>query len=90
MAAERTLPADFHALYDSGVRAQRGATSPALLAVVLLLRSPAGAGLGVGLRRLQSRDVLQGLGFCALIGIPGLGLVWTAYELGFNTQLATG
>ncbi|MET0966098.1 MAG: M36 family metallopeptidase [Nakamurella sp.] len=33
MAAERTLPADFHALYDSGVRAQRGATEPGLLAV---------------------------------------------------------
>ena len=33
MAAERTLPADFHALYDSGVRAQRGAGPPGLLAV---------------------------------------------------------
>ncbi|MET0863473.1 MAG: peptidase, partial [Nakamurella sp.] len=33
MAAERTLPNDFHALYDSGVRAQRGAAQADLLAV---------------------------------------------------------
>jgi membrane protease YdiL (CAAX protease family) len=61
---------------------------PAFLAVVLLMRTPAGRGLGIGLDRLRSRDVLQGLGFCALIGIPGLGLVWAAHEFGFNTQLA--
>jgi uncharacterized protein len=60
---------------------------PAFLALVLLARSPAGAGLGIGLDRLRSRDVLQGLGFCALIGIPGLGLVWTAHTLGLSAQL---
>jgi membrane protease YdiL (CAAX protease family) len=60
---------------------------PAFLALVLLARTPAGVGLGIGLDRLRSSDVLQGFGFCALIGIPGLGLVWTAHELGLNAQL---
>jgi membrane protease YdiL (CAAX protease family) len=60
---------------------------PAFLAVVLLMRSPAGPGLGVGLDRLRNTDVWQGLGFCALIGIPGLGLVWLGRELGFNATL---
>jgi membrane protease YdiL (CAAX protease family) len=62
--------------------------APAFLAIVLLMRTPAGVGLGIGLDRLRSRDVVRGLGFSALIGIPGLGLVWMAYQLGFNTQLA--
>jgi membrane protease YdiL (CAAX protease family) len=61
---------------------------PAFLAIVLLMRSPAGVGLGIGLDRLRSRDLLHGLGFCALIGIPGLGLVWAAHAAGLNTQLA--
>jgi membrane protease YdiL (CAAX protease family) len=62
--------------------------TPAFLAIVLLLRSPAGAGLGVGLTWLRAREVFQGMGFAALIGIPGLGLVWAAHALGLNTQLA--
>lgn len=62
--------------------------APAFLAIVLLLRSPAGRGLGIGLDRLRSVDVIQGLGFCALIGLPGLGLVWAAHAYGLNTQLA--
>lgn len=62
--------------------------APALLAIVLLMRSPAGRGLGIGLDRLRSLDVAQGLGFCALIGLPGIGLVWAAHAYGLNTQLA--
>jgi len=62
---------------------------PAFLAVVLLARDPAGHGLGVGLDWLRARrDLLQGVGFTALIGIPGLALVWAAHELGINASLA--
>ena len=61
---------------------------PPFLALVLLARSPAGAGLGIGLDRFRPREVLQGAGFCALIGLPGLGLVWAAHALGLNAQLA--
>jgi membrane protease YdiL (CAAX protease family) len=62
---------------------------PAALALVLLARSPAGRGLGIGLDRLHvRRDVLQGIGFTALIGIPGLGLIWAAHELKLNASLA--
>jgi membrane protease YdiL (CAAX protease family) len=63
--------------------------APALLAVVLLARDPGGSGLGIGLnlRRWRS-DALAGLGFTALIGIPGLALVWAAHELGLNASLA--
>jgi membrane protease YdiL (CAAX protease family) len=60
---------------------------PAFLAIVLLMRSPAGAGLGIGWRRPTRRDVLQGVGFCALIGIPGLALVWAARQLGVNASI---
>jgi membrane protease YdiL (CAAX protease family) len=60
---------------------------PAALALVLLARSPAGVGLGIGFDRLRGRDVLQGAGFCALIGIPGLALVWAAHALGLNARL---
>ncbi len=60
---------------------------PAFLALVLLARSPAGRGLGIGLDRLRGRDIAQGVGFCALIGIPGLGLVWAAHALGLNASL---
>jgi membrane protease YdiL (CAAX protease family) len=61
---------------------------PAFLALVLLARSPAGAGFGIGFDRSRPRELLEGLGFCALIGIPGLGLVWAAHSLGLNAQLA--
>ena len=60
---------------------------PAFLALVLLARSPAGAGFGIGLDRLRRTDVAQGLGFCALIGIPGLALVWAARQAGINATL---
>ncbi|HVU91375.1 MAG TPA: type II CAAX endopeptidase family protein [Jatrophihabitans sp.] len=61
--------------------------APAFLAIVLLLRSPGGRGLGVGLDRLRSREVFQGLGFAALIGVPGLGLVYAARKLGANAEI---
>ncbi len=63
--------------------------APALLALVLLSRSPGGPGAGIGadLRR-PGRDLVQALGFTALIGIPGLALVWAAHALGVNAQLA--
>lgn len=62
---------------------------PAALALVLLARSPGGRGLGIGLDRVRAGgDWLAGIGFAALIGIPGLGLVWTAHELGANAHIA--
>ncbi len=60
---------------------------PAFLAIVLLLRSPGGPGLGIGLDRLRLREVAQGCGFAVLIGAPGLGLVYVARTLGLNAQL---
>jgi membrane protease YdiL (CAAX protease family) len=62
---------------------------PPLLALVLLARNPGGPGFGIGfdLRRWR-RDIAQGVGFVALIGIPGLALVWTAHQLGLNASLA--
>ncbi|MEO8889642.1 MAG: CPBP family intramembrane glutamic endopeptidase [Jatrophihabitantaceae bacterium] len=62
--------------------------APPLLALVLLARSPAGPGFGVGfdLRRF-GRSALQGFGFFALIGIPGLGLVYAAHRFGLNASL---
>ena len=62
---------------------------PAALALVLLARVPGGRGLGIGLDWLHARrDVLQGMGFAALIGLPGLGLVWAAHELSINASIA--
>jgi membrane protease YdiL (CAAX protease family) len=61
--------------------------APALLAIVLLARSPAGRGLGIGLDRLRWRELGQGLGFAALVGIPGLGFVYVARQLGLNAQI---
>jgi membrane protease YdiL (CAAX protease family) len=61
---------------------------PAFLAVVLLMRSPGGRGWSIGLDRLRvRRELLQGLGFAALIGVPGIGLVWAARRLGLNAQI---
>jgi membrane protease YdiL (CAAX protease family) len=60
---------------------------PAFLAVVLLMRSPAGRGFGIGLDRFRPREILHGLGFAALIGVPGLGLVYGARKLGLNAQI---
>jgi membrane protease YdiL (CAAX protease family) len=61
--------------------------APALLVLVLLLRSPGGPGFGIGLDRLRLKEVAQGLGFAALIGVPGLGLVYVARKLGLNAQI---
>jgi membrane protease YdiL (CAAX protease family) len=62
---------------------------PPLLALVLLARIPGGPGFGIGFDlRKWRRDIAQGVGFLALIGIPGLALVWIAHELGLNASLA--
>ena len=62
---------------------------PVLLALVLLSRDPRVAGFGIGLfRRPARRELLQGAGFAALIGIPGLVLVWAAQRLGVSANLA--
>ena len=61
--------------------------APAFLAIVLLLRSPGGRGLGIGLDRVRLRELVQGLGFAALIGVPGLGFVYLARKLGANAQI---
>lgn len=64
-----------------------GFVAPAL-ALLLLARSPAGRGFSIGLTRARlPRDSLLGAGFAALIGIPGLGLVYLAHTFGFNTQI---
>lgn len=60
---------------------------PAFLAIVLLMRSPGGPGFGIGLDRLRTRETLQGLGFAAVIGIPGLAFVYVARKLGLNAQI---
>ena len=63
--------------------------APVLLVLVLLRRDPGTAGFGIGLpRRAARRDLLQGIGFAALIGIPGLVLVWAAHQLGVSANLA--
>jgi uncharacterized protein len=62
---------------------------PVLLVLVLLARDPATPGFGIGLfRRPAPRDLLKGVGFAALIGIPGLVLVWVAHNLGVSANLA--
>ncbi|SOD73961.1 CAAX prenyl protease-like protein [Jatrophihabitans sp. GAS493] len=59
---------------------------PAMLALVLLAREPGLRAIGWDTRRL-GHDVLVGVGFTALIGLPGLALVWTAHQLGLNASL---
>jgi uncharacterized protein len=62
---------------------------PPLLALVLLARSPGAPGFGIGLDlRRRWQDLGWGVGFAALIGIPGLVLVWIAHQLGLNAALA--
>lgn len=61
--------------------------APALLALLLLARSPGGRGLGIGFARIRAGDLGAGLGFTALIGLPGLGLVYLARRLGANAQI---
>jgi membrane protease YdiL (CAAX protease family) len=61
---------------------------PALLALLLLSRMPGLPGFGIGLDRLRLKtESWQGLGFAALIGIPGLLLVIIARWLGVNAQI---
>jgi membrane protease YdiL (CAAX protease family) len=65
---------------------------PVLLVLVLLSRDPGTRGFGIGLPHATGRstraDLLQGAGFAALIGIPGLVLVWVAHRLGVSASLA--
>ncbi len=62
---------------------------PAALALVLLLRDPGGRGLGIGLDwARRGRELAIGCGFAALIGIPGLALVWGAHQVGVSASLA--
>ena len=61
--------------------------APAFLAIVLLLRSPGGRGFGIGLDRLRLRELAQGAGFAALIGVPGIGFVYVARQLGLNAKI---
>jgi uncharacterized protein len=61
--------------------------APPLLALVLLARWPGGRGLGIGLDLRRRREFAQGAGFCALIGLPGLGLVYLANRYGANASL---
>ena len=64
---------------------------PALLALLLLARipgRPGPTGFSIGFDgQAWRREILQGMGFAALIGIPGLGLVALARELGINATL---
>lgn len=62
--------------------------APPLLALVLLARFPGGRGFGIGLDLRRRVEFLHGAGFCALIGIPGLGLVWAAHQAGVNASIA--
>ncbi len=61
---------------------------PALLALLLLWRDPARPGFGIGLTWDRfGRALAQGAGFAALIGIPGLALVWAAHAIGVNASI---
>ncbi|UQX90223.1 CPBP family intramembrane metalloprotease [Jatrophihabitans telluris] len=61
---------------------------PALFALYLLSRSPGGSGFGIGFDRLRARwDALSGAGLAALIGLPGIGLVYLARQLGINAEI---
>ena len=62
--------------------------APALLALLLLSRTPGGPGFGIGLdRRHLARDSLHGLGFAALIWLPGLALLALARYLGVDAHI---
>ncbi|WP_432832482.1 CPBP family intramembrane glutamic endopeptidase [Dactylosporangium sp. CA-092794] len=59
---------------------------PALLAVHLLRRAHDPLDIGLDVRR-PLRDLAYGAGLAALIGLPGLGLVWAARQLGISAQI---
>jgi len=61
--------------------------APAFLALVLLARTPGGSGFGVNFRVPRWRDLEAGAGFAAVIGVPGLALVYVARQLGLNAQI---
>jgi membrane protease YdiL (CAAX protease family) len=62
--------------------------APPLLALVLLARNPGTRGFGIGLDLRRWRlESAQGVGFLALIGIPGLALVYAAHVFGINASL---
>jgi len=62
---------------------------PVVLVLVLLSRDSRTAGFGIGMdRRPARRELLLGAGLAALIGIPGLVLVWAAHHLGVSANLA--
>jgi uncharacterized protein len=63
---------------------------PPALAVFLLYRylRPPGAGFGIGLDTSRLKlESLQGAAFAALIGIPGLVLVYGAHRLGVSVMI---
>lgn len=61
---------------------------PALLAVHLLRRDHDDATAAIGLdRRRPGFDLGFGAALAALIGLPGLGLVWVALRLGISAQI---
>ncbi|MFI5915576.1 CPBP family intramembrane glutamic endopeptidase [Dactylosporangium sp. NPDC051541] len=59
---------------------------PALLAVHLLRRDPEPHEIGLDARRPVG-DLWRGVAMAALIGLPGLGLVWAARQLGISAQI---
>ena len=62
---------------------------PVFVVLLLIARNPGGPGFGIGFDlREKWRDLAHGAGFAALIGLPGLGLVWIAHELGANAHIA--
>jgi len=60
---------------------------PAVLALVLLLRTFGRPGFGIGLDRVRVREWWGGVGLAALIGIPGLGLLYVGHLLKFNGHI---
>lgn len=67
---------------------------PVMLVIYFLVREGTG-GVGAALARLGlrggtwARDMLLGVGFTALIGIPGLGLYLLGRQLGITVQVIT-
>lgn len=59
---------------------------PAILALVLLYANPGIRDIGFDGKNL-GKEIGYGIGFTALIGLPGLGLVWLAHEWGLNASL---
>ncbi|MER7009291.1 CPBP family intramembrane glutamic endopeptidase [Dactylosporangium sp. NPDC000555] len=59
---------------------------PALLAVHLLRRAHDPLDIGLDAARPLS-DLGRGAALAALIGLPGLGLVWAAQQLGISAQI---